>query len=157
MDSDYLQKLQAAIDCMVGCKAPGFTVRTFSGKHLSSKKLKGYSLVINFWNIHCKPCVAEMPALNKVRKIYRKEKIVFLAATTDNEKTTLMFLKKHPFLFEQVSNGNYFMKKVFLAGEIFPYTIFINRKGRIAKILIGGSLHNKETINQYKTIIKQCL
>lgn len=56
---------------LVGCQMPNFKGTTHIGKPMSRASLKGKVVVMNFWFIGCKPCVAEMPALNRLVERYR--------------------------------------------------------------------------------------
>lgn len=46
-----------------GRRAPAFTVQTLDGSTLSSADLAGRTIVVNFWNTWCIPCLEEAPAL----------------------------------------------------------------------------------------------
>lgn len=68
-----------ALKDLEGCQMPDFEAKTLAGKILSRKSLKGKIVVMNFWFIGCKPCVAELPALNKLVQHYKAKDIVFIA------------------------------------------------------------------------------
>ncbi len=48
-----------------GDKAPDFTVKTINNKTLCLEKLNGKYVLINFFATWCKPCMEEMPLLEK--------------------------------------------------------------------------------------------
>lgn len=75
-----IQILQA----LVGCKAPDFIVQTIQGEVLNSNELRGNVVVINFWYEGCAPCIAELPALNKLRAEYQGKDVVFIAFSKDD-------------------------------------------------------------------------
>jgi thiol-disulfide isomerase/thioredoxin len=64
---------------LVGCEAPEFDVVAVDGKRLKLSALKGKVVVLNFWFIGCAPCIAELPALNKLVDEYKGEDVVFIA------------------------------------------------------------------------------
>jgi thiol-disulfide isomerase/thioredoxin len=45
---------------------PDFTVKDAAGKELRLASLKGKPVLINLWATWCAPCVAELPALNRL-------------------------------------------------------------------------------------------
>jgi cytochrome c biogenesis protein CcmG, thiol:disulfide interchange protein DsbE len=46
-------------------RAPAFTVETLDGEDLSLADLAGKTVVVNFWNTWCIPCIKEAPALKE--------------------------------------------------------------------------------------------
>jgi len=56
-----------------------FSVKDMDGKSFELSELKGKVVVINFWFVNCKPCVDEMPGLNKiVEKFKNNQNVIFL-------------------------------------------------------------------------------
>ncbi len=45
---------------------PDFTLTDPAGKELHLKSLKGQPVLVNLWATWCAPCVAELPALDKL-------------------------------------------------------------------------------------------
>jgi cytochrome c biogenesis protein CcmG/thiol:disulfide interchange protein DsbE len=45
--------------------APEFTVQTLDGEELALADLAGKTVVVNFWNSWCVPCIKEAPALQE--------------------------------------------------------------------------------------------
>jgi thiol-disulfide isomerase/thioredoxin len=49
-----------------GSELPDFTFKDTEGRELQLKNLKGKPLLINLWATWCAPCVAELPALDRL-------------------------------------------------------------------------------------------
>jgi len=49
-----------------GSRLPALTFRDAQGKEINTASLKGKPLLINLWATWCGPCIAELPALNKL-------------------------------------------------------------------------------------------
>lgn len=54
---------------LVGRKAPAFSVHTLDGQPVTTASLAGKTVIINFWNTWCIPCIEEIPAL---KEFYRQ-------------------------------------------------------------------------------------
>jgi thiol-disulfide isomerase/thioredoxin len=50
-----------------GGPTPPLDLETIGGKPLSLAGLRGRTVIVNFWATWCAPCVAEMPALQRLR------------------------------------------------------------------------------------------
>jgi cytochrome c biogenesis protein CcmG/thiol:disulfide interchange protein DsbE len=48
---------------LVGRPVPAFTLPTLDGREVSSASLAGKTVIVNFWNSWCQPCLQELPAL----------------------------------------------------------------------------------------------
>ena len=47
------------------------------------KQYKGKTVFVNFWATWCKPCIAEMPSIQKLQTRFEDENIIFLLASND--------------------------------------------------------------------------
>lgn len=114
--------------------APDFDLTSLAGKNFKLSELKGKYVVLNFWFIHCPPCVKEIPQLNKLVSTYGKGNFVFLALTMDNKYDLDSFLKRKPFTYNIIPKSLPVIMKFHTAGDpnvAFPTHIVINPKGEI--------------------------
>jgi len=74
-----VKQLFSAKSQRVPTKAPDLTITTIEGKQFTLKELSGQNqlVVINFWATWCRPCIEEMPALEKMHTAYQDKKIAF--------------------------------------------------------------------------------
>lgn len=85
--------------------APDFTLTDIYGNVYTNKNLLGKIVVFNFWGIWCKPCVKEIPQLNKLANFYsNRDEIIFLAVSSDPEKSIKKYIKKRKFRYNQISD-----------------------------------------------------
>lgn len=63
--------------------APAVSFTDAEGKPHSFTDFAGQGLVVNFWATWCPPCVAEMPALDRLAGIVAEERIQVLALSSD--------------------------------------------------------------------------
>ncbi len=104
---------------------------TIDDKSITKAGLACNTVIYNFWFVACRPCVAEIPALNKLVKKYQSDSIVFIAITFDNENRIRDFLKKKEFNFQiaslpQTEIDN--IKKI----AFYPFTAIVTREGKLS-------------------------
>lgn len=63
--------------------APAVSFTDVEGKPHSFTDFAGQGLVVNFWATWCPPCVAEMPALDRLAAMVAEERITVLALSSD--------------------------------------------------------------------------
>ena len=62
---------------------PAFTFQDADGAEKSPADFVGQGLVLNLWATWCPPCVAEMPALERMARLLAAERIVVLPLSSD--------------------------------------------------------------------------
>lgn len=122
---------------LIGCKIPDFMVKTIDGKILSISDLKGKVLVLNFWFTTCSPCIAEMPALNRLVTEYKDSNVVFIAFSTDDSLTIKKFLQKNEFNYNIVSS-TYDMRDKFFVPKGYPRNMVFDKQSILRQIFCGG-------------------
>jgi peroxiredoxin len=138
-DSTFLKK-QAAnehkLQSMLNQQAPDFTVTDMKGISYHLADLKNKVVVLNFWFTTCGTCIAEMPALNKIKAEYDPSKVVFLGLGRDDAATIQKFLKQHSFRYNLIPDA----AKVHDAYNIFacPISVVIDKTGKISAIIDGA-------------------
>jgi peroxiredoxin len=116
--------------CIKGQQMPYLSVETISGEKINTKDLLGKVLVINLWFTACLPCIAELPALNRLVKEYKGKDVVFLGLSTDTkERLVSDFFPKHKFDFIIVPNAAAVIQKIGQTG--YPTTYVIDKKGNV--------------------------
>ncbi|MFP3741288.1 TlpA disulfide reductase family protein, partial [Burkholderia sp. SIMBA_019] len=67
-----------------------------AGAELDLSKLRGKTLVVNFWAPWCGPCVEEMPELTALHGEYAQRNVEFVGIGIDSASNIQQFLKKVP-------------------------------------------------------------
>lgn len=123
-------------ECVKGHKAPLTSFQTLEGESYDAATLAGKILVINFWDTSCAPCIAEMPALNKLVKEYEDKDVLFLGFSGDKAaRLTATFFEKHPFAFKIIADAKTIIAP-FYANSL-PTTYIVDQQGIIRKAWIG--------------------
>lgn len=146
-------------NCIKGKQMPYFSAETISGEKIETQKFKGKVLVINLWFITCHPCIAELPALNRLVKEYKDKDVVFLSLCTDTkERLDLDFLPNYKFDFIIVPDARSIVQKIGQTG--YPTTYIIDKKGNVQAVWNGGPIDEKAETAAYlksKPIIDELL
>jgi len=114
-----------------------------NGNNYTLDSLKGKVIVLNFWFIGCKPCVEEIPDLNRIQEKFKDKDVVFLAVTFDSKKKLEEFVKKKPFNFTLVPDSMKIIRQFYV--NSYPTTMLIDKDRKIHLIddLLVFDLMNK--------------
>ena len=138
----HKQNYENWAECVKGRKAPLTFVQTLDGKSYDVATFSGKILVINFWSTTCLPCIAEMPALNKLVKEYQENNVLFLGFAGDKAtRLTSAFFTKHPFDFEIIPESQNMMS--LFHTNTLPTTYIIDQHGIIRKAWMGLDSNNE--------------
>jgi len=111
---------------------------TVDGESIQIGGKRDKPILINLWFVECPGCVAEIPALNRLKEKYA-DKVDFIAMTFEKEKDVAKFLKRKEFNFKHIANVNEFIKTI--GTKPYPENIFINKNGYIEYVEGGLSDH----------------
>ncbi len=104
------------------------------GEPVVFEKLHGKVMLINFWATWCKPCVTEMPTLNRLFKELQGQDFTIVGISMDSgsSRPVKTLTGKMDIAYPIVMGGNKAAKKF---GEIIgiPVTFLVDRKGTVVK------------------------
>ena len=123
-----------------------------NGNNFTLDSLKGKVIVLNFWFIGCKPCVEEIPDLNRIQEKFKDKEVVFLAVTFDSKKKLEEFVKKKPFNFTLVPDSMNIIRQFYV--NSYPTTMLIDKD---RKIHLVDDLLVFDLMNKIEKMIKQYL
>lgn len=110
------------------------------GQEQALAQWKGRLLVVNFWATWCPPCVKEMPDLQAVSQEYRERGVTVVGLAIDNAKAVAAFREQHGItlpLLVAGAGGSELGRLLGNQAGALPYTILIDRKGRIVQSRMG--------------------
>lgn len=99
------------------------------GKTYTLDSLKNKVIVLNFWFVKCKPCVAEIPDLNKIREKYKDKEVAFFAVTFDSKEILNDFTQKKQFDFIQIPSAFKTIQQFKI--QAYPTTVIIDKEQKI--------------------------
>jgi peroxiredoxin len=139
---------------LIGSDAPDFAATDINGNKYSLSSLKGKIIVMNFWFVECKPCIQEIPDLNKLVEDYKNEDVVFLGFATNEKSKIDSFLKKKSFSYNIIPDSKKIAVKYQVTG--YPTHIVIDKNSRIAFFTSGLSPITVDSIDQtIKSLVKK--
>lgn len=121
--------------------APDFTLTDIYGNVYTNENLLDKIVVFNFWGIWCKPCVKEIPQLNKLANFYsNRDDIIFLAVSSDPGKSIKKFIKKKKFRYNHISDkgANELSRDLMDLGMYgVPVHIVLDKRGNVVFRFLG--------------------
>lgn len=125
-----------------GFLAPDFKLYDLNGNLYQLSDYKDKAVVINVWASWCKPCQAEMPALQNIYERYKTDNVIFLAVNNtrqDSLSEVTNFVNNYNLTFPILLDYEGSVSTAFQI-QAFPTTFFINPGGIIQEIIIGGPM-----------------
>jgi len=127
-----------------GKEAPDFTVPTIDGKEITLSSLRGKYVLLDFWASWCKPCIGEIPFMQKAYKNYKSKGFEILSVSVDRDAAAwkkavedhgMTWLQGHDT--QDISHSLYGVMSI-------PTTLLLDKNGVIiAKNLRGEALEAK--------------
>lgn len=133
---------------LVGNPAPDFTVQDADRK-VTLHDLRGKIVVLNFWATWCPPCVEETPALIQLnQRITGRNGMVLGVSVDEDQSAYLKFIQDHGINYLTYRDPS--KKSAQEYGTVmYPETYVIDRKGKIARKIIGPQDWNSPEMLAY--------
>ena len=133
----------------IGSVAPAYSAKTLDGRDISLASLRGKVVILNAWATWCRPCVREMPALQRVYEQLRHEGLEVVAVSVDaapggrdaqgNEGGDIKaFAERLGLTFTILHDPGRRIEQTFLLYGL-PTTVVLDRSGRIAHKVLGAA------------------
>lgn len=110
-----------------GREAPVFEKKDLAGDVINLGDLKGKVIVLSFWFIKCKPCIKEMPELNRLKQEYQNKEVVFLAPTMNIGNDVNDFLTEQNFDFDILPDSRSLARRYGVM--VYPMYFVIDQHG----------------------------
>lgn len=123
----------------VGSTLPEFSAKDFQGHQISSARLRGKVVIVDFWATWCEPCKREMPGYQHLLDRYGSRGLAVVGF-----KATMMMDTEDPLRFAQKAGVHYPLiiaspgiVKKFGGLQGLPTTFLYDRKGILRQKIIG--------------------
>lgn len=121
-------------------------------KPINPERYKGKTVFINFWATWCKPCIEEMPSIEKAQNILRDKEVLFLLASGESIEQIKEFERSHNYKFNYVRIENFEELNI----QALPTTFIFNPRGNLVFSEMGSrNWDDNNNINMILKIAKQ--
>lgn len=139
----------SAFAVSAGDTAPEFKIPRLESKGMISlKQYRGKVVYVDFWASWCGPCRQSLPALNAIRKDYRKRGFEVIAINLDEEHDDAMeFLKEFPVAYPTARDTSGKVPEAYgLVG--MPTAYLVDRKGKVQLVHEGFKKSDTEELRK---------
>jgi thiol-disulfide isomerase/thioredoxin len=120
-----------------GGPPPALALRTLSGEALALADFRGRVVLVNFWATWCAPCVAEMPALQRLRERLASRRVEVVAVNfQENAARIAPFVERLGVTFPVVRDHDGTVRTAWNV-TVFPTTFVVGPDQRIAWVATG--------------------
>ena len=126
----------------IGDLAPEISLTSLTGDPIVLSKLVGRPVIVNFWATWCGPCREEFPALVRKYKQYKDQDLVIIGVNYQDENSddgVRTFMQNTLVNFPIVRDVGERAGRMYRVNGL-PTSIFIDRKGIIRDIVVGGPM-----------------
>jgi peroxiredoxin len=122
----------------IGKPAPAFALADLNGKKVTLADYKGKVVLLNFWATYCGPCKKEMPSLHNLFLAFKKDGLIVLAVSRDEDKTDVQsFIKGQMITFPVLMDKDQEVSFDQYAVHNLPTSFLLDREGIIRETIIG--------------------
>jgi thiol-disulfide isomerase/thioredoxin len=137
----------------VPAKAPNLAITTIEGEAFTLHELAGENrvVVLNFWATWCRPCVEEMPGMERVHLAYEDKEVAFVGiAVKDTIWNVREFLAGQPVSYGIAVDDQNEIGDAFGGVKTLPTTVFLDNNSDIVKYHRGymGQKELKESLER---------
>lgn len=123
---------------LMGQPAPDVSFIAPDGGKVALSSYRGKPLLLDFWATWCGPCLAWMPALNRIYMDVKDKGVAVVTVDQDSAaENAVGYLARHGYLWTNYHDDNGNIGKAFKS-EGIPLTILIDSQGRIVYYDFGG-------------------
>ncbi len=131
---------------------PTFTATDLRGNDFDLAQHLGKNVVLmSFWATYCEPCKTEMPVLQKMHDKYTPEGLKIVSVSLDNADSMAgvkPYIKSHGYTFTVVIDEDTTIANAYNPRLTAPFTILIDREGKIFKKIEGFQLSEAEHLEK---------
>ncbi|MCK4545898.1 MAG: TlpA family protein disulfide reductase [Candidatus Eisenbacteria sp.] len=117
-----------------GRPASDFTLRDLGNKKVTLSDLYGDGpILISLWALWCRPCLEELPHLDKMYREYKDRGLQVLAVSQDSPRSlnkVKSYIKSRKYALRVLTDSNADLTRKFKT-KLIPYTLILDSEGDI--------------------------
>ncbi len=141
---------------------PAYGALSLEGDTFDLADLRGQVVVLNAWATWCKPCVVELPMLQRLHENYQDQGLRVIGVSIDvtGGDKVARFLEDHGVTYTNLMGDDYELGRLFGWAPGVPRTLLIDKRGVLRAYWIGaftrehtGDLH--EAVTKIELLLKE--
>jgi len=142
--------LQAETPKTAEKQAPTSVFENLDGTPIQLADYKGKRVLLNYWATWCKPCIEEMPVLERLQEKLSRENYIFLFASDQSVKVIEKFMANKDFDLTYIKfNGDWADAQI----SALPVTLIYNEVGeQVARFDGAMAWESPEMIEKLKLL-----
>lgn len=119
-------------------QAPAFRLTSFDKKPVALSSYLGKVVLLDMWTTSCSPCIASMPAIQRLQEKYRQQGLAVVGVLMDpgNAARAQGILKRQGAAYLNVS-GDEATEKAYQVNE-YPRYLLVDKQGKVVLDITGG-------------------
>ncbi|HEY9117998.1 MAG TPA: TlpA disulfide reductase family protein [Roseivirga sp.] len=116
-------------------------LKDLDGNTIALDQMKGKLIFINLWSTTCKPCLKEMPSIERAKAELEKEGYVFIAVSDEEVDRMQRFISRFDYTFQFAS---YEIGNAALGVYALPASYILNDQGEVLYEHVGAKEWDEE-------------
>lgn len=133
----------------IGAEAPDFEIELINGEMFRLSEQRGKVVLINIWASWCNPCVAEMPDIDRLSKVYADQLVVIGVNCGEDRQMVESFVAANGYSYLFAADPEYYISGMLYPSNGIPYTIVVDTNGVITQLHTGGGYGMYEVLEGY--------
>lgn len=121
------QEKEMTVQAPIESELDNILLSELDNKRIDLNQYRGKIIFINFWATWCKPCIQEMPSIQKAMALLNNKNIVYFFASDEDVAQIKKFKKNNSYTFHYVKADN--MQTLGLMA--LPTTYIFNPEGKL--------------------------
>lgn len=110
-------------------------LKDLNGEAITLEQMQGKHIFINLWSTTCKPCLKEMPSIERAKAELEKEGYVFIAVSDEEVERIQKFMSRFDYTFQLAS---YEIGNAALGVYALPASYILNDQGEVLYEHVGS-------------------
>ena len=135
--------------------APDFMLSDIEGNRFYLSEQKCKAVVLNFWSIHCAPCLVEMPGIQQLSDSLSKKGVRFVGICNDPGEGNYVesLLKRLGVTYTNLIDEQKAVSEKYSVTAL-PSTFIIDYRGKIRYHTVG---YDERYLNKYRNLLEMIL